>query len=155
MSDRHAALAVALATVVLAATPMSIAQVADFKPVTDAMLLNPDPADWINWRRTLDGWGFSPLKQINRDNVDQLQLVWSRTLGGGLSEPTPLVYNGIMYVPSALGLVQAIDAVTGELLWDYTKVIESPTNFRGWVPRMRSLAIYGNNIYMTTAEAHI
>src|SRR5262245_51694019 len=38
----------------------------NFKPVTDAMLENPDPADWINWRRTMDAWGYSPLKQINR-----------------------------------------------------------------------------------------
>src|SRR5713101_3746113 len=93
-------------------------QVKDFKPVTDAMLLNPDPGDWINWRRTLDGWGFSPLKQIDKNNVDQLQLVWARTLGPGLNEPSPLVYNGVMYIPSALGLVHALDAVTGELLWD-------------------------------------
>jgi alcohol dehydrogenase (cytochrome c) len=155
MMNRKAVLAVAFALVMSVASLIGSAQVADFKPLTDAMLLNPDPDDWINWRRTLDGWGFSPLKQINKDNVDQIQLVWARTMGAGLSEPTPLVYNGVMYVPSALGLIQALDAVTGELLWDYTKRIESPTNFRGWVPRMRSLAIYGNNIYMTTAEAHI
>ena len=155
MTGRHAAVAVAFVIAVLAGSLAGGAQVPAFKPVTDAMLLNPDPGDWINWRRTLDGWGFSPLKQINKDNVDQLQLVWAKTLGAGLNEPTPLVYDGVMYVPSALGLVQALDAVTGELLWDYTKQIQSPTNFRGWVPRMRSLAIYGNNIYMTTAEAHI
>ena len=34
------------------------AQEGDFEPVTDAMLQEPDPADWLNWRRTLDGWGF-------------------------------------------------------------------------------------------------
>jgi glucose dehydrogenase len=43
---------------------------ADFVPVTDAMLQNPDAADWLNWRRTLDGWGYSPLDQINTENVD-------------------------------------------------------------------------------------
>src|SRR5437870_5496226 len=134
---RYAAVAVTFVMAALAGSPAGRAQVPAFKPVTDAMLLNPDPGDWINWRRTLDGWGFSPLKQINKDNVDQLQLVWAKTLGGGLNEPTPLVYNGVMYVPSALGLVQALDAVTGELLWDYTKAITSPTNFRGWAPRMR------------------
>ena len=58
-------------------------QVKDFKPVTDAMLLNPDPADWPNWRRTLDGWGYSPLKQINTQNVHQLQLAWSWGLSAG------------------------------------------------------------------------
>ena len=154
MNNRHLA-AVALAMSVIAGGLVGKAQVGDFEPVTDAMLLNPDPGDWINWRRTLDGWGFSPLKQIDTDNVDQLQLVWARTLGAGLNEPTPLVYDGVMYVPSALGVVHALDAATGDLLWEYEKVIQSPTNYRGWVPRMRSLAIYGDKIYVTTAEAHI
>ncbi len=38
--------------------PQALAQERDFEPVTDAMLQDPDPADWLNWRRTLDGWGF-------------------------------------------------------------------------------------------------
>ena len=57
------------------------AQGRDIEPVTDAMLQNPDPADWLNWRRTLDGWGYSPLDQIDRENVDRLQLVWGWQLG--------------------------------------------------------------------------
>src|SRR5690606_14605705 len=39
------------------------------RPVTDEMLRDPDPADWLMWRRTLDGWGYSPLDQIDRENV--------------------------------------------------------------------------------------
>ena len=64
------------------------------------MLENPDPADWLNWRRTLDGWGYSPLNQINTENVHQLQLVWSWQLPPGLSQPTPLVHDGVMFIPS-------------------------------------------------------
>ena len=45
-----------------------------FVPVTDALLQNPAPEDWLMWRRTLNGWGYSPLDQINRDNVDRLRL---------------------------------------------------------------------------------
>ena len=48
-----------------------------FVPVTDAMLQKPDPADWLMWRRTLDGWGYSPLNQITRNNVAQLRMVWT------------------------------------------------------------------------------
>ena len=51
-----------------------------FVPVTDAMLQKPDPADWLMWRRTLDGWGYSPLTQINRNNVAQLRMVWAHGL---------------------------------------------------------------------------
>ena len=54
-----------------------------FVPVTDAMLQKPDPADWLMWRRTLDGWGYSPLDQINRNNVSQLRMVWTHGLGPG------------------------------------------------------------------------
>ena len=104
----------ALAILVAVAAPAgpAAAQDRDFTPVTDAMLTDPDPADWINWRRTLDGWGYSPLDQIDRDNVYQLGLAWSWTMTAGLSQPTPIVYDGVMYLPGPLNVVQALDAVT-------------------------------------------
>src|SRR6185503_21114010 len=92
---------------------------APYKPVTDAMLLTPDAGDWPNWRRTLDGWGYSPLKQITTQNVHQIQLAWSWGLAPGLSQPTPLVSNGMMFVPSPGGGVQTLDAANGDLLWEY------------------------------------
>jgi alcohol dehydrogenase (cytochrome c) len=46
-------------------------------PVTDALLQNPPPGEWLTWRRTYDDQGFSPLKQINKSNVGQLRLAWS------------------------------------------------------------------------------
>ena len=49
-----------------------------FVPVTDEMLWKPNPADWLTWRRTLDSWGFSPLNQINRSNVAQMKMSWTR-----------------------------------------------------------------------------
>ncbi len=67
---------------------------AECVPVTDAMLQNPDPADWLNWRWTLDSWGYSPLDEINAENVYQLQLVWSWQPGTGRSQPTPLAHDG-------------------------------------------------------------
>src|SRR4029453_18520769 len=114
-------------------------------PVTDAMLLNPAPADWPNWRRTLNGWGYSPLNQITTRNVHQLQLVWSWALQPGQSQPTPLVANGMMYIPIPGGGAQALDAATGDFLWEY----QAP-QVTG-VPRrtspMRTLAIYGDKVY--------
>ncbi|HYN83299.1 MAG TPA: hypothetical protein VES88_17605 [Gemmatimonadaceae bacterium] len=86
-----------------------------FVPVTDKMLQNPDPADWLMWRRTLDSWGYSPLDQINSNNVQQLTLAWSRTLTHGVQEGTPLVYRGVMYMPNPSDIIQAIDAKTGDL----------------------------------------
>src|SRR5947207_13836411 len=74
---------------------MVFAQGRVLKPVTEAMLESPDPAEWLSWRRTLDGWGYSPLNQINKNNVGQLQLVWSWGLAPGQSQPTPLVHDEI------------------------------------------------------------
>ena len=88
-----------------------------FVPVTDAILQEPDPDDWINWRRTLDGWGYSPLTQINTDNVHELQLVWAWQLDTGVSRPTPLVYDGLMFIPSPGNSVHALDAATGRSYW--------------------------------------
>ena len=130
------------------------AQSEPFEPVTDEMLLNPDPADWLHWRRTLDGWGYSPLDQIDRDNAHRLQLVWSIPLRPGLSQPGPLVHDGRMYIPNPLGYVQAVDAATGDRLWEYRKTFEGTPDdtFRS---RTRSLAIYGDKVYVTTNDAHI
>ena len=134
------------------------AQEREFQPVTDAMLQNPDPADWLNWRRTLDGWGYSPLDQIDTDNVDQLQLVWGWRLGPGLSQPTPLVHDGVMFIPSPRNVVQAVDAATGDRLWEYRRQFEGSTEFLDSVGsgmRTRSIAIYGDKIYVNTSDAHI
>src|SRR5690349_5422605 len=99
-----------------------------FRPVTDAMLEKPDDGEWINWRRTYDGTGYSPLNQINKNNVNQLQLVWSWGLYPGQSQPTPLVHDGVMFIPSPGGGVQAVDAVSGEPLWDFRPPTPKPGN---------------------------
>ena len=133
------------------------AQERDFEPVTDAMLQEPDPADWLNWRRTLDGWGYSPLDQIDRSNVHELQLVWAWPLGRGLSQPTPLVYDGVMYIPSPRNVVQAVDAVTGDRIWEYARDFEAAEALDavGAGMRTRSIALYGDKIYVNTSDAHI
>ena len=105
----------------LATPPAAVAQ--EFEPVTDEILGNPDPEDWLHWRRTLNGWGYSPLDEINRDNVHQIQLAWSWQMRPGLSEPTPLVYDGVMYLPNPDGYVQAVDARTGDLLWQHRRYL--------------------------------
>ena len=74
---RQTLAATLLVIITIVAGGVADAQDRDFVPVTDAMLENPDQADWLHWRRTLDGWGYSPLDQINTDNVHQLQLVWA------------------------------------------------------------------------------
>jgi alcohol dehydrogenase (cytochrome c) len=136
------------------------AQIKDFRPITDERLRNPDPGDWVNWRRTLNGWGYSPLDQINRQNVGQLQLAWSWAMQPGSNQPTPLVYNGIMYLPNPSSTVQALDAATGDLIWEYRREFpaaqgQSQPGGDGVGRPQRSIAIWDDKIYLNTADAHI
>ena len=80
---------VAYAAVTIVTGVTSQAQVERFTPVTDAMLQNPAPEDWLMWRRTLDGWGYSPLDQVDRENVGELRMVWSRALTPGRQQQAP------------------------------------------------------------------
>ena len=150
-------LAAASVLLVGAAGATSSAQDQGYVPVTDAMLENPDPADWLSWRRTLDGWGYSPLDQIDTDNVHQLQLVWSWQLGPGLSQAAPLVHDGVMFIPNPRNVVHAVDAVTGDRLWEYSREFEASDALDavGAGMRTRSIAIFGDKIYVNTSDAHI
>lgn len=124
-----------------------------FEPVTDRMLQSPDPADWLSWRRTLDLWGYSPLDQINRRNVRELRLVWTRPLTEGVQEGTPLVHDGIMFFPNPNDLTQAFDAATGDLIWEYRRPVQSDNNDYIPFPSInRNLAIYGNLILDNGAD---
>ena len=49
---------------------------ADFVPVTQEMLNDPEPEDWLMWRGGYRQWGYSPLEHITRENVRELQLAW-------------------------------------------------------------------------------
>ena len=102
------------------------AQVNDFQPVTDEVLRNPSDADWLQWRRTYDGWAYSPLDQINRENVGDLRLAWSRALNAGGVELIPLVHDGVMYIPNPGGVIEAVDATTGDLIWQYRREPRRP-----------------------------
>ncbi len=114
-----------LFTITLAAAgalaPAALAQVQNFKPVTAEELANPSPNDWLSFSRTYDDQRFSPLKQITRENVGRLRMDWSLALPTGNVESTPIVRGGTMYVMTATGGVQALDATNGDLLWEYTR----------------------------------
>jgi alcohol dehydrogenase (cytochrome c) len=122
--------------------------------VTDAMLERPDPGDWLHWRRTLDGWAHSPLTTINTRNAARLQLVWGWSLAPGVSEPGPIVHDGVMYVPQASGRVDALDAATGDLRWAYVPKFERSPDV-GLPSRQRSLAIYGTAVIAAMPNAHL
>lgn len=127
-----------------------------FTPVTDAEIQNPDPADWLSWRRTLDSWGYSPLNQISRDNVADLRMVWVRPLAPGHQEGTPLVHDGVMYFPGPSDVIEAIDAESGQMLWQYRRPL--PEDIGNYLPvydTTRNLAIYGSHIIGQSADNYL
>src|SRR5258708_20835653 len=79
-----------------------------------------DPDNWMSYGRTYSEQRFSPLKQINVQNVSQLGLAWFYDLDTNRGqEATPLVIDGVIYFTTAWSKVFALDAVTGKLIWSH------------------------------------
>ena len=105
----------------------------------------------------MDG-GTAHSIQITTDNAHQLQLAWSWGLGPGSQQTTPLVHDGVMYIANPGEIVQALDGVTGELLWEYRRDTPTSGNASGGSPaggRHRNIAIYQDKIYLNSTDAHI
>jgi alcohol dehydrogenase (cytochrome c) len=138
--------------VLIAMTAAAFAQVKTFAPVTQQMLENPSPNDWLMFSRTYDAQRFSPLEQINKRNVSQLRLAWERGMGAGQTETIPIVYNGVMYVINPGAIVQALDATNGDLIWEYKR--EAPANVASQ-GRAKALAIYQDVILYTAPDSYV
>ncbi len=137
-------------------TPMALAQVEDYLPVTQEMLLNPSPSDWLMFSRTYDSQRFSPLDQINRQNVGQLRMAWVRGMDPGIHEHIPLVYRGVMYVVNPGAVIQALDATNGDLIWEYRrKLPDDLRNFLRNIGRTRNLAIYEDLIFYAAPDGYL
>ena len=126
------------------------APLAKLTPVTDAMLANPPASDWLMWRRTYNGWGFSPLEQVNAGNVKDLQLAWSWGLSPGGMENIPLVHDGVMFVQGPDESVVALNAANGDLLWRY-----APTTTKGGFPFKRMIALEGDKLFLAANGKHL
>ena len=123
----------------------------DLSPVTDEMLADPPPGDWLSWRRTRNSHGYSTLDQVTRDNVADLKLEWSISVRPGNHQTTPLVHDGIMFLAHPGNVVQAIDAVTGDVIWVYRHRL--PEDARAGATR--TLALYGDKLFLATADANL
>ena len=126
-------------------------ELTNFAPVTDEMLRNPPPGDWLTWRRTLDGQGYSPLNQITRQNVQDLRMAWVWAMPDGASQVTPLVHDGVMFLANPENMIQALDAKTGNILWEYRRSFAQGAPTR----QTRSIALYKDKIFVATSDAAI
>ena len=114
--------------------------------------LHPSPDDWLMYSRTYDAQRFSPLKQVNRSNVGQLRMAWTRGLGPGTSETIPIVHNGVMYLVEPGAIVEALDATNGDLIWEYKRKVPSAA---ASTARTKALAIYQDVILYTAPDGYV
>src|SRR5688572_7847045 len=122
-------------------------EVRNFTRVTDEMLRNPPPGDWLVLRRDHYASNFSPLNQITRDNVQDLQLAWVWPMNeGGTNQPSPLAHNGTIYLNNTTGIIQAIEGKSGNLIWEHRL---------GGNIAMRGIALYDDKLFVTMSDANM
>ena len=118
-----------------------------YSPVTDARLENPEPENWLMTRGNYQGWSYSPLDQINTNNVKNLVPVWTYSTGvtSGHQAP-PIVNDGMMFVATPYDQVIALDAKSGVPIWTYKR--ELPEDFSALHKTKRGVALYGDKVYL-------
>ncbi|TDJ34501.1 MAG: hypothetical protein E2O61_10605 [Gammaproteobacteria bacterium] len=121
----------------------------DLPAVTDEMLNNPSPDDWLIWRRTYDSKGFSPLRQINRHNVANLKLAWRAPLRAGDNMPSPLIHQGVMFFHTYPDTVLAMDAANGRVLWRHQYNPKSRSS------KKMGIALHGDKVLVPTSDLHL
>jgi alcohol dehydrogenase (cytochrome c) len=117
--------------------------VQNFVPITEQMLRNPAAGDWPMLRHDYGASSFSPLRQITAANAHRLQLAWIWPMrDGGTNQPSPLAYRGTVYLNNTGGVVQAIDARSGSLIWEH-RLEENVA--------MRGMALYGDKLFVQSS----
>ena len=147
----HAGMCIAATAFVSSVTAQSLLQ--DYTEVTLEDLANPPATDWLMWRRTANHWGYSPLDQINRDNVDTLRLAWAWTMEPGLQETTPLVHDGVMFLPQACDFIEAVDATDGTPLWEYRR--PPVDHIASLSCANRNATLYKDQLIIATRDAYL
>jgi alcohol dehydrogenase (cytochrome c) len=122
-------------------------EIRNYTRVTDDMLRDPPAASWPMIRRDQFASSFSPLAQITRANAHELQLVWTAPMSeGGTSQPAPLAHDGAVFLPNNNGTIQALDAKTGDIIWEQRLGIS---------PALRGMSLYDDRLYLALSNAHL
>jgi len=129
-------------------------EVSNYKPVTQQRLQNPEPGDWLMYRRTYDGQIYSPLKQINTGNVKNLKPVWTFATGVNEGhEAPPMVNNGVMFVATPYNQVIALDAKSGDLIWRYKHTV--PEDLFQLHPTSRGVGMWQGKLFLAATDDHL
>jgi len=133
---------------------MAAAEIKNYSPVSQERLTNPEPQNWLMYRRTYDGQGYSPLDQINASNVKNLTPVWTISTGviEGHQAP-PVVNNGVMFITTPQAQVIALDARTGDVLWRYKR--ELPEDLTQLHPTNRGVGLLDDMVYVANVDGSL
>ena len=127
--------------------------------IDDAFLANADdnPDNWVTYGKNYAEDRFSPLNEINKDNIGKLGLAWSLNLGTTRGiEATPLVMDGIMFVSGPWSKVFAIDARNGKLIWIYDPKVHGRWGEKACCDVVnRGLALYKGRVYVGTLDGRL
>jgi len=143
----------AVASLLLPAAAMG-GEISNYSPVTQERLTNPEPANWMLYRRTYDGQGYSPLDKINASNVKNLVPVWTFSTGVNEGhEAPPIVNNGIMFVATPQAQVIALDAKSGEEIWRYKRQL--PEDLFQLHPTSRGVGLWQDKLFLAATDDHL
>ena len=115
------------------------------------MLTDPAPENWLTWRRAHNGQGYSPLRQIDAGNVDELRVAWAQALPPGVNMNEPLVRDGVLYVFGYGDQVFAFDAANGRELWRYQRRLPQGVQLYS----KKTIALYDDKLYAATSDLHL
>ncbi len=131
--------------------PEPVDRFANYTPVTQDMLSNPAPENWLTWRRGHNGQGYSPLDQINRDNVSNLTIAWAQALPVGPNMHEPIVRDGVLYTFGFGDEVFAFDAADGRPIWRYQRQLPADTTPLS----KKTMALWDDMLILATSDLHM
>ena len=142
---------VAVATLLSAASALA-------QPVDTARIAGGDPNDWLTYHQSYNGWSYSPLDQINANNVKDLEVAWISVPGHATRglQTMPLVADGVLYYTGSYSRVFALDGATGKQLWSYTPELDETLIARQThSPYNRGAAIGEGRLYVGTVDGRL
>lgn len=113
-----------------------------------------EPQNWLTYWGDLRGTHSSGLRQITPANVSRMKTEWVHQLGGTTVETTPIVVDGMMFVTGPLNDAKALDARTGQAIWEYKRRLPQVAS-HCTVMTNRGLAVLGDRLYLATLDMHL